>query len=52
MAIIASLSDKLSYNSVKMTHKIMYSNGCWAWICSLLRAVSLNLVHFKATEMA
>ena len=59
MAIIASLSDnKLSYmyNSVKMTHKIMYSNaisnGCWAWIWSLLRAWIWSRDHFKATETA
>ena len=41
MAIIASLSDnKLSYNSVKMAHKIMYSNSC----------KSLDLVPAQGSE--
>ena len=44
MAIIVHLSDKkLSYNSGNDT-KIMFSNGCWAWILSRLRSLILGLV--------
>ena len=60
MAIIASLSDKNSNNSVKMTQKSCFlvvaepgfgpGSGASFWIWSRLPAV--NRDHFKATETA
>ena len=50
MAIIASLRDKKLKQLCKNDTKIMFSDGCWAWIWSLLRSLSLDLVPAHCCE--